>query len=83
MNTAAEAGLKKVKAICVESCPQRALDFGPIDELRQKYGTENQIAPLPSAGFTHPNLVVKPHPKARATGDKEGAIQNLREVRHA
>ncbi|HAI48706.1 MAG TPA: 4Fe-4S ferredoxin, partial [Enterobacteriaceae bacterium] len=28
-------------------------------------------------------LVVKPHPKARATGDKEGAIQNLREVRHA
>ncbi|WP_342666912.1 4Fe-4S dicluster domain-containing protein, partial [Salmonella enterica] len=22
------------KPICVESCPLRALDFGPIDELR-------------------------------------------------
>ncbi|VUC87285.1 anaerobic dimethyl sulfoxide reductase subunit B [Salmonella sp. NCTC 11881] len=24
------------KPICVESCPLRALDFGPIDELRKK-----------------------------------------------
>lgn len=26
------------KPICVESCPLRALDFGPIDELRKKHG---------------------------------------------
>ena len=26
------------KPICVESCPLRALDFGPIEELRQKHG---------------------------------------------
>ncbi|EOJ4519129.1 4Fe-4S ferredoxin, partial [Escherichia coli] len=59
------------------------LDFGPIDELRAKYGSENEIAPLPAASFTHPNLIIKPHPLARPTGDKEGAIMNIREVRHA
>jgi anaerobic dimethyl sulfoxide reductase subunit B (iron-sulfur subunit) len=26
------------KPICVEACPMRALDAGPIDELRTKYG---------------------------------------------
>lgn len=72
-----------LRPVCVDSCPQRALDFGPVDELRAKYGTENQIAPLPSASFTHPNLIIKPHPKARPTGDTEGAIMNIREVRHA
>ncbi len=25
--------------ICVAGCPMRALDFGPIDELQKKYGT--------------------------------------------
>lgn len=69
-----------MKPVCVESCPQRALDFGPIEELRQKYGTQNEIAPLPSARFTKPNLIVKPHPDARLTGDTEGAIQNPKEI---
>ncbi|EAB8791385.1 dimethylsulfoxide reductase subunit B, partial [Salmonella enterica subsp. enterica] len=36
------------KPICVESCPLRALDMGPIEELRAKYGTLAEIAPLPS-----------------------------------
>lgn len=74
---------KNLRPICVDSCPQRALDFGPIDELRKKYGTENEIAPLPAASFTHPNLIIKPHPKARPKGDKEGAIMNMSEVRNA
>jgi len=28
------------KPICVESCPMRALDAGPLDELQAKYGNE-------------------------------------------
>jgi anaerobic dimethyl sulfoxide reductase subunit B (iron-sulfur subunit) len=72
-----------LRPICVDSCPQRALDFGPIEELRAKYGAENEIAPLPSHNLTHPNLVVKPHPTARPTGDLEGQVQNWGEVRHA
>ncbi len=34
------------KPICVESCPLRALDFGPIDELRKKHGELAAVAPL-------------------------------------
>ena len=30
----------------------RALDFGPIEELRQKHGQLAAVAPLPSAHFT-------------------------------
>lgn len=40
------------KPICVESCPLRALDFGPIAELREKHGQLAAVAPLPSAHFT-------------------------------
>lgn len=29
---------KSKKPACVDSCPMRALDAGPIEELRQKYG---------------------------------------------
>ena len=35
--------------VCVEACPLRALDFGPIDELREKYGAVADVPPLPSA----------------------------------
>ncbi|EIW8549773.1 dimethylsulfoxide reductase subunit B [Klebsiella pneumoniae] len=34
------------KPICVESCPLRALDFGPIAELRAKHGQLAAVAPL-------------------------------------
>ncbi|WP_058910077.1 DMSO/selenate family reductase complex B subunit [Entomohabitans teleogrylli] len=66
--------------VCVESCPQRALDFGPIGELRKRYGAQNAFAPLPDPALTRPNLIVKPHPSARPTGDTQGAIQNPKEI---
>ncbi|MTJ80307.1 MAG: dimethylsulfoxide reductase subunit B [Telmatospirillum sp.] len=72
-----------LRPICVESCPQRALDFGPIEDLRARHGMENEIAPLPSHDLTRPNLVVRPHPTARPTGDPDGHVQNWGEIRHA
>lgn len=53
--------------ICVESCPLRALEFGPIEELRQKHGTLAAVAPLPRAHFTKPNIVIKPNANSRPT----------------
>ena len=49
---------------CVGACIMRAIEFGPIDELRQKYGTTAQIKGIPSPSITKPNLVIKPHKNA-------------------
>lgn len=68
------------KPICVESCPLRALDFAPIEELREKYGNLGEIAPLPAATYTRPNLVIKPNRHAKPSGDRTGKISNIREV---
>lgn len=66
--------------ICVESCPLRALEFGPIEELRQKHGTLAAVAPLPRAHFTKPNIVIKPNANSRPTGDTTGYLANPEEV---
>ena len=52
--------VKGLLPICVEACPQRALDFGPIDELKAKYGVEGIIAPLSDPQYSEPNLIIKP-----------------------
>ncbi len=44
---------------CVMSCPMRALDFGPLDELRAKYGDCSQLEEMP-APTTKPAWIAKP-----------------------
>ena len=56
------------KPACVESCTMRALDFGPIDELRAKYGSTADIQPLPDSSITNPNLVIKTNRLAQEGG---------------
>jgi anaerobic dimethyl sulfoxide reductase subunit B (iron-sulfur subunit) len=46
--------------ICVHSCSLRALDFGPIDELRKRYGDRNSLDDLPDGSLTLPSAVFKP-----------------------
>lgn len=46
--------------ICVLACSLRALDFGPIEELRGKYGELNTLDELPSGEITRPSVVFKP-----------------------
>lgn len=67
---------KGLKPSCVMSCPQRALDFALIDELKQQYGNDSDISGLPSSSITHPNLVLKVHAKSGQSGD----IINITEV---
>ena len=43
--------------MCVGSCPLRALEFGPIEELREKYGDCAQVPPM-AAPATRPNIVI-------------------------
>lgn len=68
--------------ICVDSCPQRAIEYGEISELRAKYGDNADVAPLPSSEMTHPNLIVHAHPKAVTNMDGQGELQNPKEVKH-
>lgn len=44
---------------CVDSCPMRAIEFGEIEELRQKYGKNADLNGLPSSNTTKPNMVIK------------------------
>lgn len=48
------------KPVCVDSCPARALDAGPLEDLAKKYGTRHD-----AEGFTYfttlnPSMVFKP-----------------------
>jgi anaerobic dimethyl sulfoxide reductase subunit B (iron-sulfur subunit) len=49
------------KPICVLSCPMRAFDFGPIEELERQYGTLRQLPEMPNPSLTIPNFVFRPH----------------------
>ncbi|WP_026073535.1 DMSO/selenate family reductase complex B subunit [Robertmurraya massiliosenegalensis] len=50
---------------CVGSCPMRALDYGPIEELREKYGDVNNIKGLPDSSITNPSIVIGAHRNAK------------------
>jgi anaerobic dimethyl sulfoxide reductase subunit B len=45
---------------CVMACPMRALDFDTIDNLRTKYGTNQQLKDLPDPSIADPAVVFKP-----------------------
>ena len=61
---------------CVSACPSRALDWGPIDELRKKYGDIDAVAPLPDPNITHPHLVINPGKAAQAWDAGTGSISD-------
>lgn len=65
---------------CVSACPSRALDFGPIEELRETYGDEAGLAPLPDPTITQPHLVITPHRDAQAWDAGTGQIANPKEI---
>lgn len=48
------------KPICVLSCSLRALEFGPMNELREKYGDQIQMEDMPKNSITRPAVVWKP-----------------------
>ncbi|MFC1916610.1 FAD-dependent oxidoreductase [Chloroflexota bacterium] len=48
------------KPICVEACPVKALDAGPIEELRTKYGDVREAHGFVSSPIAEPSIVSKP-----------------------
>jgi anaerobic dimethyl sulfoxide reductase subunit B (iron-sulfur subunit) len=45
---------------CVETCPVRALDAGPLKELEQKYGTNRDAVGYKYSKRIKPAIVIKP-----------------------
>ena len=78
-NGCAERVAAGEKPVCVEACPARALDFGPVGDM-EKLGERAAIAPFPRPAATVPNLFVKPSADARPAESKDGVVANLLEV---
>lgn len=54
---------------CVAACPQRALEFGDMEELRARHGDAAQsVEPLVDPQITQPSLLVTPHRNSRPMG---------------
>jgi anaerobic dimethyl sulfoxide reductase subunit B (iron-sulfur subunit) len=46
--------------VCVTTCHMRALDFGPLEELKKKYGSNSQLAGMPDPTEVKPAVVFRP-----------------------
>ena len=65
--------------LCVRGCRDRALDFGTIEQMREKYGDgQIETAPLPE-NLTNPSFILVPHRNALATGSDAGSVMDLAE----
>ena len=53
--------------VCVAACPMRALDFGDLNDLKVKYGSNlvNVVKNLPSPETTKPSILINPRDVAR------------------
>ncbi|MDP2952746.1 MAG: dimethyl sulfoxide reductase subunit B, partial [Chloroflexota bacterium] len=51
--------------VCVETCRTRALDAGPLDELKAKYGSLNKAEGFVYSRRNKPAIVLKPKPVRR------------------
>ncbi len=57
------------KQACVAACPQRALEFGDIEDLRARHeGSVPGVEPLPDPAITRPSLLIRPHRNSAPSG---------------
>lgn len=72
-----EAGLPPA---CVASCPMRAIEYDEIETLREKYGDNAEVFPMPLKRFTNPNIVLSPHKDAQGADSSNAEVANREEV---
>ncbi len=65
--------------ICVDACSLRALQFAPVDQLPE--GERANVAPLPEANVTNPNLYIVPCAASKPAGSTDCRVANKLEVK--
>jgi anaerobic dimethyl sulfoxide reductase subunit B (iron-sulfur subunit) len=55
-----ERWLMGKRPVCVDSCPAKALDAGPLDEMRSRYGEVTKAAGFKYDDEVRPSIVFKP-----------------------
>lgn len=68
------------RPVCVDACPMRALDFGYMDELQEKYGDNRSIYPLVSPALTSPSVIIGNHKDSLAASGSNAQIANREEL---
>jgi len=68
------------KPACVDACPVRALDFGTYSEMSEKYGTENELHPLPDPVSYDPGMIIKPHRDAARAKNENAVVADKKEI---
>lgn len=58
-NLCVDRWMEGKKPICVEACPMRAFDAGPLDELRSKYGDIREVEGFTLVEENKPSVVFK------------------------
>ena len=54
--------------ICVDACPVRAMDAGPLDAMQEKYGTNVEAVDFKYSKRTKPAVVFKAKPVPDSVG---------------
>mgnify|MGYP000856952166 CR=1 FL=1 len=65
---------------CVAACGMRVLDYGELADLQAKYGTTNDIYPLPDPAIAKPALVITPHGSSLRVSTEPVRIANPEEI---
>jgi anaerobic dimethyl sulfoxide reductase subunit B (iron-sulfur subunit) len=65
---------------CVAACPLRALDFGDLSDLQEKYGKLDAVHPIPDGSYTQPSIIFKPHRDSQRTDATFAKVGNTEEV---
>lgn len=65
---------------CVAACPNRALGFGELEELRRRAGTTDRVFPLEDPSITRPALVIEPHRHASLVQSRQPEVANWEEL---
>jgi NADPH-dependent glutamate synthase beta subunit-like oxidoreductase len=64
------------KPICVDACPTRAMDAGPLEELKAKYGDTKEAEGFAYCGSISPSICFKPKKYQVSHMTKRGGHRN-------